>query len=169
MFHQICLCHIMHIRCWQKITNVEVLAHANITTISRMVRTSRLRWLGHVCRMPVHRLPKRVLFCELATGTRPRCRPCKRLKDVIKADLKIFNIEGNWQDLTQIKQSWRAAIRKGELTAEAAVAAKAAQQQERQHRWLKERLSTCEYESSKQTEFDGFTLLCLLVGIRITS
>ena len=107
---QRCRHHIMHIRWWQNITNMEVLAHANITTISTMVRTSRLRWLGHVCCMSDHRLPKRRLFVELATGSCPHGRLCKHWKDVTKEDLKIFNVEGNWHDLTQIRKSWREQL-----------------------------------------------------------
>ena len=48
----------------------------------------RLRWLGHVTRMEDGRIPKDILYGELATGTRPTGRPALRYKDVCKRDLK---------------------------------------------------------------------------------
>ena len=35
----------------------------------------RIRWLGHVARMEDGRIPKDMLYGELATGSRPTGRP----------------------------------------------------------------------------------------------
>ena len=42
----------------------------------------RLRWLGHVTRMKDGRLPKDILYGELATGSRPTGRLALRYKEV---------------------------------------------------------------------------------------
>lgn len=52
----------------------------------------RLRWLGHVSRMNAGRIPRDLLYGELATGSRPAGRPILRYKDVCKQDLKASNI-----------------------------------------------------------------------------
>ena len=52
----------------------------------------RLRWLGHVTRMHDGRLPKDILYGELATGSRPTGRPTLCYKDVLKRDLKAGGI-----------------------------------------------------------------------------
>ena len=52
----------------------------------------RLRWLGHVTRMEDGRIPKDMLYGELATGSRPAGRPNLRYKDVCKSDLRAGDI-----------------------------------------------------------------------------
>ena len=55
----------------------------------------RLRWLGHVKRMDPGRIPKDILYGELAEGTRQTGRPHLRFKDICKRDLKIASIDPN--------------------------------------------------------------------------
>ena len=52
----------------------------------------RVRWLGNVLRMGAERIPKSLLYSELAVGKRNRGRPKLRFKDVFKRDLKSLNI-----------------------------------------------------------------------------
>ena len=47
----------------------------------------RLRWLGHVKRMSPGRIPKDLLYGELAAGKRKTGRPCLRFKDVCQMDM----------------------------------------------------------------------------------
>ena len=51
------------------------------TGVSEKVQKRRLEWLGHLARMPEHRLPKVMLFSWLPQP-RPRCGPRKRWRDV---------------------------------------------------------------------------------------
>ena len=52
----------------------------------------RLRWVGHVYWQEDGRIPKDVLYGELANSPRPRSRPRLRFKDVLKCDLSAFGI-----------------------------------------------------------------------------
>ena len=67
--------------------NTEVLARAGTVSMYALLTKRRLRWLGHVTRMQDGRLPKDILYGELATGSRPTGRPSLRYKDVLKRDL----------------------------------------------------------------------------------
>ena len=65
----------------------------------------RLRWLGHVSRMDDGKIPKDILYGELATGTRPTGRPNLRFKD-----LKAGNINlAGWEALAADRRHWRLA------------------------------------------------------------
>ena len=51
------------------------------------VQKRRLEWLGHLARMPEHRMPKITLFSWL-----PQTRPCCGPRDVVKKDMKDVGI-----------------------------------------------------------------------------
>ncbi|KAI8488372.1 hypothetical protein Bbelb_339680 [Branchiostoma belcheri] len=79
----------------------DVLTRASIPSMYTLLKQCRLRWLGHVCRMPDGRIPKDLLYSELANGTRARGRPHLRFKDVVKRDMKDMDIDINtWETLT---------------------------------------------------------------------
>ena len=78
------------------------------------VRKRRLEWLGHVARMPDHRLPKSLLFGWLPES-RSRCGPRRRWRDVIRKDLKDISIaESKWyEEARRSRAGWRATYRDG--------------------------------------------------------
>ncbi len=59
---------------------------------AQKVKKRRLEWLGHLARMPDHRMPKAVLFSWLPQP-RPRCAPRKRWRDQIRKDLQSIGVE----------------------------------------------------------------------------
>ena len=69
---------------------------------------SRLRWLGHLCRMDDDRVPKQLLFSELEHGSRPFGRPKLRFKDILKKDLKIGSVLEAWCYYVHNRKEWRA-------------------------------------------------------------
>ena len=74
----------------------------------------KLRWTGHVTRMPDERLPKKVLYGELQEGKRSQGGQKKRYKDTLKASLKDFNIPiDSWEQAAQDRTKWRCLINKG--------------------------------------------------------
>ena len=63
-----------------------------------LLRQRRLRWLGHNFRMEDGRIPKDILYGELAQGKRPIGRPHLRFKNEVKSDLvgMMINID-SWE------------------------------------------------------------------------
>ena len=94
---------------WQdKVPNTEVLERANLPSMYSLLKQRRLRWLGHVCRMEEGRIPKAILYDELAEVRRPAGRPQLRFKGICKRDLKSTNIDTNaWEILPKTYQPGR--------------------------------------------------------------
>ena len=64
----------------------------------KFLRQRRLRWLVH--RMQDCRIPKDLLYCELAKGGRDRGRPLLRHRDVFKRELKALDIDvSSWETI----------------------------------------------------------------------
>ena len=55
----------------------------NIESLLLWIKTSQLRWFGHVIRMPQKRLPKQMLYTE-ESRKRPAGRPQTRSLDYIE-------------------------------------------------------------------------------------
>lgn len=94
---------------WKCKTNEEVDALLKKETIINFVKTSRLRWAGHVARMERERMQSRVLEMELC-GKRRRGRPRGRWKDEIDRDARKLGIR-NWKREAQDRDRWRDLIR----------------------------------------------------------
>jgi len=62
------------------VLNVVVLNRCNTLSVESQLLDKRLRWLGHVFRMPNNRLPKMLLFGEVK-GLRPPGRPRSNFND----------------------------------------------------------------------------------------
>ena len=70
----------------------------DVETTSDKVTKRRLEWLGHLARMPDHRLPKYLLFGWLPQP-RPRGGPRRRWRDVVWKDLKNIGVgEDDWYE-----------------------------------------------------------------------
>lgn len=78
------------------------------------VKKRRLEWLGHLARMPNHRIPKAVLFSWLPQR-RPKCGPRKRWRDQIRKDLKNIGVEEEvwYAEARKSRTGWRALYRIG--------------------------------------------------------
>jgi hypothetical protein len=108
VFHLRCLRRVLGITWQDKATNNQVLDRARIPSMYTLLHQRRLRWLGHVRRMEDGRIPKDLLYGELATGYRDRGRPKLRYKDVYKRDMKAFEVDtANWESLADDKSVWR--------------------------------------------------------------
>lgn len=119
--HQECRLNTFHLRSLRKILgikwqdhipNTSVLELAGIQSMYAILSQRRLRWLGHVRRMDDGRIPKDILYGELATGSRRTGRPILRYKDTCKRDMKSGCIDPtNWEALAADRSKWRAAVR----------------------------------------------------------
>ncbi|KAK4325426.1 hypothetical protein Pmani_004021 [Petrolisthes manimaculis] len=113
-FHLRCLRKILSIKWQDKITNVEVSRCAGLPTVFEMLKERRLRWLSHVYRMDDDRLPRKILYAELAEGRRPIGRPKLRYKDVYRATLKKFEVNlENWEEVAADRSRWRSTVQGG--------------------------------------------------------
>ena len=76
-----------------KIRNETILGWCNAARVSNLniVSHRRLRWLGHLVRMPGERLPKRVLFGHM-DGSGVRGRSQKQWVDYVREDLHFAEL-----------------------------------------------------------------------------
>ena len=111
-FHLRNLRFILGIKWDERKTNVEVLNIAGLPSMYTLLRQRRLRWLGHVHRMKDGRIPKDLLYGELAEGERPTGRPLLRYSDVCKRDLKALDIDvDSWETLASDRVAWKRTLK----------------------------------------------------------
>jgi len=72
---------------WRKVHNEELSDLYSLPNIVRVVKSRRMRWVGHVARMGQERGVHRVLVGK-PEGKRPMGRPRRRWEDNIKMDLQ---------------------------------------------------------------------------------
>ncbi len=78
-------------------------------TAAEKVGKIRLAWLGHVARMPDHRIPKALLFSWLPQD-HPRCGPRRRWTNV--KDIAVE--ESEWyREARRSRAGWREMCRQG--------------------------------------------------------
>jgi len=68
-----------------------------------------MRWAGHVARMGEDRGVYRVLVGK-SEGKRPLGRPRRRWEVNIKMDLHEVGGRGDWMELAQDRDRWRALV-----------------------------------------------------------
>ena len=93
------------------ISNEEVLRRADVEDMEVMLVRTRLRWLGHNCRMNNDRPVKQLLYCELAHGSRSIGRPKLRFKDTCKSALKCDHVLDQWVSTVNNRAEWERLTR----------------------------------------------------------
>lgn len=113
-FHFRCFRSILGV-CWKDhVPNSVILERTGSSDLYTILRERHLRWTGHIYRMNDTRLPKILLYGELANAPRKHGRPHLRFKDVIKRDLQAFSINlDNWEALANDRPNWHAEIKNG--------------------------------------------------------
>jgi len=92
------------------ISNSSLRQKCRPTPIATLMCTRRLRWLGHIARMPNTRLTKKILFSRLP-NSRPGGRPFKSWRQVIVDDLGFVGLtQNNWVESAQDRKEWRKII-----------------------------------------------------------
>ena len=115
-FEMMCLRRIMGVSRLDRIRNTTIRKTLDMEfTILDRISLKRLRYFGHIQRMPNTRLPQLALDTQVH-GKRPRGRPSKRWSECLQADLKRVNTTSmakatrlaknrkEWQDI--MKQIW---------------------------------------------------------------
>jgi hypothetical protein len=92
---------------WRKLHSDELHNLYSSPNIVRVIKSRKMRWVGHVARMGEGRGVYRVLVGR-PEGKRPLGRPRHRWEDNIKLDLREIMIDGaNWIQLAQIGSNGR--------------------------------------------------------------
>jgi hypothetical protein len=95
---------------WRRLHNKELYALYSSPNISRVIKSRRLRWAGHVARMGERRGAYRALVGK-PEGRRPLGKPRRRWEDNIKMDLRKVGCGGaDWVVLAQDRDRWRALV-----------------------------------------------------------
>ncbi len=110
--------HMRHLRAilkikWQdKISNIEILERSRCSSIEAMIISAQLRWVGHVVRMADDRIPKQLLYGELAQGKRSHGGQKKRFKDTLKHNMIKCNIDpSSFEALAADRPMWRGTVK----------------------------------------------------------
>ena len=94
---------------WRKLNKEELRDLYSLPNIVRVLKSRRMRWAGHMARMGEGRGVHRVLVRK-PEGKRPLGRPRRRWEDKIKMDLQEVGGGGDWMELAQDRDRWRALV-----------------------------------------------------------
>jgi len=95
---------------WRKLHNEELNDLHSSPNIVRLMKSRRMRYVGHVAGMGVRRGVFRVLVGK-SEGKRPLERPRRRWGDNIKIDLQEVGCGGmDWIELARDRDKWRALV-----------------------------------------------------------
>jgi hypothetical protein len=97
-------------RGWRKLHNEELHNLYSSPSIIRIIKSRRMRWVGHVARIGEKRNAYRLLVGK-PEGKRPLGRPRRRWIDNIKMDLVEIGLSvEDWIGLAQNRYRWRALV-----------------------------------------------------------
>nr|VZI20511.1 unnamed protein product [Spirometra erinaceieuropaei] len=126
--HLSCLRRILRLKWQDRIPDTDVLERTGILSTYAILRQIQLRWSGHLVRGDDERLPKRLFYGDVATGSRRQGVRIRRYKDALKSSLKCLQINPtNCEELALDRPTWRRTVKTGAAIYEAnrIVAAKA--------------------------------------------
>ena len=105
VFQMNCLRRICGISLRDHVPNVDILNRCNTLSVESQLQGKRLRWLGHIFRMPNDRLPKKLLFGQVK-GRRPPGRPRSSFNDVALQDCQARGVSRPYRD-AQDRLLWK--------------------------------------------------------------
>ena len=95
---------------WGRLHNEELNDLYSSPNIVRVIKSRRMKWVGHVARMGEERGVYRVLVGK-PEGRRPLGRPRRRWADNIRMDLQeVGCVYMDWIGLAQDRDSWRTLV-----------------------------------------------------------
>ncbi|GFR57875.1 hypothetical protein ElyMa_000013200 [Elysia marginata] len=118
-FHLCCLHKLLNVSWQDKVPDTEILEQSGMPSVFTLLQQTLLCWAGHVIRMSVERLPKRILYGELQSEARSQGGQVKIFKDTLKASMKDFSFDLTlWKALAQNRSAWCGPVIKGVKTYE---------------------------------------------------
>jgi len=100
---------------WRIRNNEELNRSINGDDIVKFIKAQRIRWLGHVKRMEVGAMPRKMMEGRLFIGRR-RGRPRLRWIDDVVADLKVMKIK-QWMEKMKDREKWRLTVEEAKANA----------------------------------------------------
>ena len=97
VFHMRCLRRICGISLLDHSTNSVILKRCKTFPVESQLRSKRLRWFGHICRMANNRLPKLIMHGQLV-GQNCRGRPRTIWNDVVLFDIHKLKLNRYTRD-----------------------------------------------------------------------
>jgi hypothetical protein len=95
---------------WRKLRNEELRDLYSSPSIIRIIKSRRMRWVGHIVRMGEKRNAYRLLVGK-PEGKRPLGRPRRMWVDNIRMDLREVGWgDVDWIGLAQDRNRWRAFV-----------------------------------------------------------
>ena len=94
---------------WRKLHNEQLNSLYSSPNIVRVIRSRRMRWVGHVARLEEGRGVHKGLVGK-PEGKRPLGRPRRRWEDNIKMDLEVGRGCGDWMKLARDRDRWLALV-----------------------------------------------------------
>jgi hypothetical protein len=95
---------------WRKLHNEELHNLYSSPSITRIIKSRRMRWAGHVARMGEERNVYRLLVGK-PEGKRPLGKPRRRWMDKIKMNLLVIGLNVvDWINLAQDRYRWSALV-----------------------------------------------------------
>jgi len=114
-FHTRSLRYILGKSWKDKMTNKDVFQLTGSVPLFSKLKFLYLRWAGHLNRMPKHRIPHILFHGVLSEGSCQTGRPYLRFKDVLKRDLKDFDINSSsFTTLSYNRAEWRQNLHTGQ-------------------------------------------------------
>nr|VZI47292.1 unnamed protein product [Spirometra erinaceieuropaei] len=111
-FHLSCLRRIMSLNWQDRIPDTGVLERTGMLSIYAIMRQILLRWSSHLVCMDDERLPKRLFYGDVATGSRRQGGQIRRYKDTLKSSLKRLQIHlTNWENLALDRPTWTRTVK----------------------------------------------------------
>ena len=108
------MCHVSRTQAWDQHISTQALGQRlALLSIDMYVARRQARWLGHVSRMPFHRLPRRMLSAWVPQR-RPTGAPTMTYgRSVFKA-LDKFGLDvSRWPELAADRAAWRTMLQTG--------------------------------------------------------
>jgi len=93
---------------WRIRNNEDLNRSTNGEDIVKFLKAQRIRWLGHVKRMEVGVMPRKMMEGGLFIGRREG-RPCLRWMADVVADLEVMNIK-QWMEKMKDREKWRLIV-----------------------------------------------------------
>jgi hypothetical protein len=92
---------------WRIRNNEELNRVINREDIVKFIKAQRIRWLGHVKRMEVTAMPRKIMEGRLFTGRRKGRRRLRWIEDVV--DLRVMKIK-QWTEQTKVRGQWGLVV-----------------------------------------------------------